>query len=535
MTDGLRWIYDDSPIADPFGYGERAVRFLRMLKHPKSRLPGKAFQLDPPFERIVRAIYGPAEPTGARTVRTVYLQVGKGSRKTSLSAALALLHTYGPERIPRGQNFVVAADQAQARVAFEEAMSIVDEIPQLAGASRPVDSKNRLTHPKSGSFFEAMASDGARAHARTPTFVLVDELWAHKKADLWQAMRLGASKVAGSLVIVATTAGRGNESPDFAVYEYAKKVQRGEVIDPTFLPIIFEGSRDEAWDDEAHWQKVLPGLAYGYPDLPSLRQLAIEAKERPSDRAAFEQFFLGIRQDNSLAPFVDMQTYDEGAGPVDLDEMESREHPCWLAVDLSSTTDLSVIVACWNVDGEYVVWPWYFCPGDNIQRRADRDKVNYPLWAEQEFITPTMGNVIDFDRIEDQVRELAARFNVREVAFDPYLGRQLMNNLLADGLPVVEMRQGFITMGPAVKTLERAIVGRNFRHGGHPVLRWNFENIAVDNSKVDMPTFHKGKSRDRIDGAQAAAMAVARAATGDTGRSSYDDADLADIDNWAWA
>lgn len=522
MTNGLAWIFDSSPIADPFGYGERAVKFLRMLKHPKSRLPGKAFQLDPPFERIVRAIYGPAAENGARAVRTVYLQVGKGSRKTSLAASLALLHVFGPERVPRGQNFVVAADQGQARVAFEEAMSIVQEIPQIAGASRPVDSKNRITHPKSGSFFEAMASDGSRAHARTPMFVLCDELWAHKKADLWQAMRLGASKVAGSLIIVATTAGRGNESPDFPVYEYAKKVQNGEIVDTTFLPIIFEGDPDEPWDSEETWAKVLPGLAYGYPDLPSLRQLATEAKERPSDRAAFEQFFLGIRQDNSLSPFVDMRVYDEGAGAVDLDDMEGEQHACWLAVDLSSTTDLTVIVACWRVGEEYVVWPFYFCPGDNLQRRADRDQVPYPQWAKDQFITPTDGNVVDFDAVEDQVRELAARFNVREIAFDPHLGRQMMNSLQADGLPVVEFRQGWVSMGPAAKVLERAIVGRNFRHGGHPVLRWNFENIAMDTSKADVPTFHKGKSRDRIDGAVATAMAVSRAATGDSGLSSYD-------------
>ncbi|MDR7147050.1 phage terminase large subunit-like protein [Rhizobium sp. BE258] len=504
-----------------------------MLKHPKSRLPDKAFQLDPPFERIVRAIYGPADQNGARTVRTVYLQVGKGSRKTSLSAALALLHTYGPERVPRGQNFVVAADKGQARVAFEEAMSIVDEIPQLAGASRPVDSKNRLTHPKSGSFFEAMASDGSRAHARTPMFVLVDELWAHKKADLWQAMRLGASKVAGSLVIVATTAGRGNESPDFPVYEYAKKVQRGEIIDPTFLPIIFEGDPDEPWDDESTWAKVLPGLAYGYPDLPSLRQLAIEAKERPSDRAAFEQFFLGIRQDNSLSPFVEMRIYDEGFRPVDLEEMETEQHPCWLAVDLSSTSDLTVIVACWRIDDEFMVWPWYFCPGDNLQRRADRDGVPYPQWAKDGFITATSGNVVDFDAVENQVRELAARFNVQEVAFDPHLGRQMMSALLADDIPVVEFRQGWVSMGPAVKELERAIVGRNFRHGAHPVLRWNFDNVAMDTSKTDVPTFHKGKSKDRIDGAVATAMAVARCAEGDTGISSYETFQ-GDLEEWSY-
>ena len=74
-----------------------------------------------------------------------------------------------------------------------------------------------------------------------------------------------------------------------------------------------------------------------------------------------------------------------------------------------------------------------------------------------------------------------------------------------------------------MKELERAIIGRRFKHGGHPVLRWNFSNIAVETDKAGNKTFHKGRSKDRIDGAQAAAMAVGRASSGDTGKSIYCD------------
>jgi phage terminase large subunit-like protein len=95
----------------------------------------------------------------------------------------------------------------------------------------------------------------------------------------------------------------------------------------------------------------------------------------------------------------------------------------------------------------------------------------------------------------------------------------MLNNLLEDGYPAVEMRQGWVTMAPAIKELERAIVGKSLTHGGHPVLRWNFSNIAVDIDKAGNKSFHKGKSKDRIDGAVACAMAVARAAAGDTERS----------------
>ena len=33
------WVTDDSVIPDPFGYGERAVEFLRRLRHPASTAP----------------------------------------------------------------------------------------------------------------------------------------------------------------------------------------------------------------------------------------------------------------------------------------------------------------------------------------------------------------------------------------------------------------------------------------------------------------------------------------------------------------
>ena len=133
------WIFDGSAIADPLGRGERAVRWLRMLRHPKSTLPGRPFQLDPWQERIVRAIYGPRHDDGTRIVKSVVLLLPRGNRKTSLAAALALLHTIGPERVPGGEVISAAADRKQARLAYAEALGIVRTVPQAASNTRVVD------------------------------------------------------------------------------------------------------------------------------------------------------------------------------------------------------------------------------------------------------------------------------------------------------------------------------------------------------------------------------------------------------------
>ena len=518
MTETTRstypeWIYDGSPIPDPLGFGERAVRFLRMLRHPKS---GKAFQLDPWQERIVRRIYGPRHEDGRRIVKTVVALVPRGNRKTSLMAALQALHLVGPEAVPGGEVLTGAADRKQARIAYDELRGLMTAHPKIAPHVRTLDYRNRITYPKLRSFCEAISADAGTQHGRTPVFVLADELHAWKKRDLWDVLRSGLVKTPGSLLVIATTAGRGQENIAHDIVNDARRIARGEVEDPSILPILFEADRDCDWQNEEVWFRVNPGLRHGYPDIDGLRQLALEGSRRIGDREAFRQLNLNIWLDHATDPFVEMGIYDEGDGPVDLEDLEASQAECWLAVDLSSNSDLTVVLACWRGgDDGYQVWPWFFCPEENLRGREDLSGVPYTVWAEEGFITPTDGNVVDFRAVEDQVRELCARFNVQEIAFDPHLARNMLNNLLEDGLPAVEFRQGWVSMAPAIKELERAIIGRRFRHGGHPILRWNFANIEVRVDDAGNMKFSKGKSRDKIDGSVAAAMAVARAAAGE--------------------
>ncbi|MBI1209665.1 MAG: terminase large subunit [Azospirillum sp.] len=520
MTTFPTWISDGSPIADPLGYGQRAVDFLRRLRHPKSTLPRRQFQLAEFQERIVRRIYGPRHQDGRRIVRNVVLLLPRGGRKTSLGAGLGLLHTIGPEKVPGGLALFAASDREQARIGFEEAAAICREDPRIAERLRFIDYRHRIEHPKSGCSLRAISCDAARSHGTTPTFALVDELHAWPKRDLWDVIRTGLVKVPGSLSVVITTAGRGQENVAHDIVDYARKVARGEIDDPGTLPILFETPADADWRDEALWFRVNPGLAQGFPDLEGLRQLGREAENRPADREAFRQLHLNVWLDHSTDPFVEMTVYDLGAVSLDLAELATA--PCWLGVDLSSNSDLTVVVACWRVGTGYAVLPHFFCPMDNLRGRQDRDGVPYVRWADEGHIEPTPGNVVDFRAVEDCIRDLCERFDVQQIGLDPHLARSTINNLTEDGFPAVEVRQGWITMAPAIKELERAIVGRQFQHGGHPVLRWCFDNIQVETDRAGNRLFSKGKARDRIDGAVACAIAISLASNADDGPSVYE-------------
>lgn len=522
------WINDGSPIPDPFGYGQEAVDFIRALKHPASTAPKGGFQLYDFQERMTRRIYGPRNPDGSRIVRTVFLMLPRGNRKTSIAAAWALLHTIGPEARAAGQAIFAASDREQAGIGFKEAANIVREDRRLVAATRIYDAHNsakKIACKLNKAELLAVSSDGAAQHGKTPSFVLVDEIHAWKGRDLWEALKSGMAKVPNTLMIIATTAGRGQENIGFELYDYARKVATGEIDDPSFLPIIFEADPGDDWKAEGVWHKVNPGLAHGFPDLGGLRTMAREAEHRPAERFAFQQYHLNIWQAASRAPLFDMAVYDAGHD-LHFDLAELKPLPCWLGVDLSRSGDLTAIVGAWkHDDGRVSVHPWFFLPSDGLEDKAKVEQVPYPRWCDDGLLNVIDGPVIEPDAIADHVINLCGTYDVREVVFDPSLAGPIMHKLMDHGVNVLQVRQTPVNMHGPICDLERVVNGKRIRHGAHPILRQHFDSVVVKRAANagELVTMHKGtRHSNHIDGAIASALAVSRAAANDNRRSIFD-------------
>ena len=519
------WIFDGSSIPDPTGAGERAVRFLRRLRHPASTAKGRAFQLAPWQERIVQRIYGPRHADGSRIVKQVFLLIPRGNRKTSLAAALALLHLIGPERVSAGQIIFAAADREQAGIGFREAVEIVRQDVRLEAVTRVYDAFNSakmIRSTRDGSTLKAVSSDGGAQHGTTPTFILADEIHVWRNRDLWEALQSGLVKRSGGLTIIATTAGRGREGLAPDLFDYARRVATGEIVNDEVLPVLFQPEPEDSWADETVWHRVNPGLAHGYPDLEGLRTLARRAKDSPSERYSFEQFSLNIWHAHSRDPLFDFKIFD--ARRLEDDPTDLEALPAWVGVDLSRSGDLTAIVAAFrHPDGQVTLRPVFFVPREGLRERSDRDGVPYEQWAAEGLIRTCPGSIISEAMVEEELRELAATFDVQEIGFDPHLAQRIMQSLYDDGLPVVEVRQGPLTMGAAGADLERIVNGRLVRHDGHPILRHHLASVVAVRTDSGLVKMHKGRKTDRIDGAIAAAMAIYRLTAGETSRSAYDD------------
>jgi phage terminase large subunit-like protein len=176
---------------------------------------------------------------------------------------------------------------------------------------------------------------------------------------------------------------------------------------------------------------------------------------------------------------------------------------------LSSTRDLTALAAVFpDPAGGFDVLSAFFVPQDTIAERERRDRVPYGQWVRDGYLIATPGNVVDYEAVRQFLLRWAERFDVKAVAFDPWNATHLVTLLMEqDGLNCVQMRQGFASLSAPTKALEKAIVSRELRHDGHPVLRWNISNAAVEQDPTGNVKLSKKLSTERIDGAYALVMA----------------------------
>ena len=523
---GTTFSPDPALYSDPSGRAERICRFVARLRLWEGDHAGRPFRLHPFQEAIVRRIYGPCTLAGDREVRTACIWIPRGNAKTTLAAALGLAHFLGPEAEAGGQAILAAADRENAAIAFNCAHQMVLQDQALTCRVRAVESRKTLHHPCTRGRMTAISSEAYSKHGLNASFFLADEVhaWpAEEGRRLFKVVTDSMVKRTRPLTVVISTAGEGQGGLAWDLWTYSHKVASGEIADPSFAPIIFTAPPDADWRDEAAWHAANPAIAAGFCSLDELRIKARRIQHFPAEIADFRRFHLNLWQEGTAEPWIALEAYDAAEPAPPPTDLLGRL--CWVGIDLSSVEDLTAVVAVFvDDDGEarrYDVEAMFFLPQEGLARKADQDRADYLRWQAEGFLTVTPGNVVDQKAVIEHVNTLAERYGVQEVAVDRWNSTAVTTALQEDGFTVNLFGQGFASMAAPVKELKRAILAGHFRHGGNPLLRMCFANLATDRDAAENEKFTKARSRGRIDGMVATAMAVGRILANETGPSPY--------------
>jgi phage terminase large subunit-like protein len=449
---------------------ERAIRFIETFcRSPKGYGAGEPLRLAEFQKSWLREVLG-------GDVNAAVMSVGRGNGKSTFLAALGVWALFDPDEGGAPQIPVVATTVQQAVTSvYGVALAMIRSEWELSSRCfiySAIGAQKIVTPLNHGEMFPK-SNDPDGLQGLDPSLGIVDEI-GFMPIESWDSMLLASGKRPSSLVVGIGTPGFEKSN---ALWHMRERVRHGN------LPSGFrytEYSADEGCDvrDRSQWSKANPALDEGYMN-PSALETAVEL----SPESHFRIFRLGQWHEGTNCWLGDdgKAVWDALEEPFELVEGA----PMWVGVDVALRHDSTA-----------VVW---------VQQRDDgRWHAGARIW------NPTPDGRLDVADVMGVVRDLAARFDVREVSFDPRFFDLPAQQLLDEGFPMVEIPQSLQRMTPAVGATFEAIKRGDITHDADAAFTAHVLN-AVPRMNETGFTLSKGKSRGKIDAAVALCIAFHRA------------------------
>jgi phage terminase large subunit-like protein len=492
-----------------FQPADNLCAFVERLPHVKGPLAGQPIHLEPWQVFILTTVYGWVKPDGKRRFRRAYIEVPRGSGKSALSSAVAL-YMLAADGEGGAEVYSLATTRDQARIVFGDAQAMARRSAGFRTRFGVGVGAHNIHVLANGSKFEALSAEGSTLDGLNIHFGCIDELHAHKTRTVYDVVETGTGKRDNSLLWVITTAGSNRSGICYEVRTFVTRLLDRVFDDDSQFGIVYGLDDGDDWALEASLIKANPN--WGISVRPEvLLPLQAKAMQMPSAVNNFKTKHLN-EWVNADTAWMDMRAWDRCAdSALDLDAYLGQ--PCWIGLDLASKTDIAALLLVFShmeIDGAFAVFGRYYLPEDTVHATGNSQ---YPGWMASGRLTVTPGNVIDFSWIEADLSDFASRFAVQAVAFDPFQATQLSTRMLAEGLPMIEVRPTVLNFSEPMKTLEALVLQEKLIHDGDPVLGWMASNVVAHLDAKDNIYPRKERPENKIDGIVALIMGLSRAIT----------------------
>lgn len=493
--------------------GMKVINFFpTFLKHTKGPEAGKPFHLSPyqqfTYYNIMAWKRYDNQDRVVRLIRTVYEKVARKNGKTAGLAGLGLyLQGFDNEEGP--EIYVGATKEQQAKVLWEQAHQFVFKGHALRTGGYKNTQREIRTNFNTG-FFRFLGGDSNTQDGLNPNFSILDEYHAHKTDGVREVLESAMGARLNPLTYLITTAGTNIASVCKAYEDVCLDILKGIKKDDSTFIMMHDLDEGDDWQNPENWVKANPNLGVSV-SMDYLNTEFTKAKNQPSKAPNFKTKHLNKWVD---APEIWIPNEIWMKNKVDSIPMEKfKKHGGYSAVDLSTTTDITVHVDLSNPDedGNRYLQAYFFCPKDTIDARSKEDRVPYRAWMDAGLITATPGNRVDYDYIEDSVGNSFFSKNIVRVEFDKWNASQVMNNLQEKGVEVSEFSQAIATISFPTKQFEKLVYEGKIKHDGNPILQWMLSGCVIYRDANDNIKVHKGHSHagvKRVDGIVASIMAL---------------------------
>lgn len=483
---------------------EKRLKAAKLLRHTKDRFYRVPFTLQPFQIFCIANLFGwYIKKTGKRRFRRFYFDIARKNGKTEFAVLLSVLLWFF-DGVPGSEGYFAATKRDQASIGFDTIKIMLKQLRQDSALAR---SKirilaNSITRPSDHSKMAAVSSDSKTLDGLNPLFAVIDEFHAHPTNKVLKVMETGMGSRQNPMIIITTTAGFNKNSPCKKFRDMCDRLLKEKIEDDSLFAMVFSMDEDDDWEDPKNWNKCNPNLGVSLSREFLETQYTSAKNEGESSIIEFKTKNLNVWTSTSISFINDKQWMLSSADPDINDEMK-----CWGGLDLSSVRDLTIYLLLFE-NGS--ILPYFFCPQKKVEDRDNSDGVDYRQWYSDGFIEMIPGNAIDQRIIKRRIKEINDEFNVQANIYDPWKADQLAQELIEEGVSMVHMNQTYQNFTEPIQEIETNALNAAYRHGGHPILRWNNENVMLKlNANANM-MFDKSNTKTenaRIDGMVALAMA----------------------------
>jgi phage terminase large subunit-like protein len=435
----------------------------------------------------------------SRRFSKVYLEVARKNAKSTLTAGVSL-YCLCCESEPAPYVLIGATTGDQANKVFRPARLMAKKLPALCEEFGLQVWAKSITCEDNGGYIQPINAKANTQDGHNPHLAVLDELHAHKTRELYDVLDSAFGSRTNPLMWIITTAGFDSAGVCYEQRSYLTKILEGVLAAEHFFGMIYTLDENDSEFDPAVWPKANPNLGVSVK-LDTLESAAEEAKAQPGKQGEFKTKRLNVWCSAAHA-HVNALQWRRCNGPVNLESL--RGIPCWGGLDLASVSDLTSFRLVWGVNGRVKTWGLRYLPEAAVVPRTIKNSVPYQRWKNTELngwplLTVTEGNCTDYRVVERDIKWALTHFNVQGIGYDPWNAADLVQRLIDDGAPMIEVRQGFASLTGPMKECDRLYTEGLLDHAGDEVLTWCASNVVAKKDDADNIKPSKSKSNEKID------------------------------------
>jgi len=527
---------------------ERALAIFKSLKLTNVRgQPTMGEACRPWVFQFVAAIFGAYDAdTGRQLIRYFLLLIAKKNSKSTIAAAIMLTALLLNWR-PSGEFGILAPTKEIAKNAFIPARDMIRADAKLSDILHIKEIERVITHRDTKATLSVIAADTDVVGGKKFIGLLVDELWlfgkrANADAMLQEAEGGLTSNQEGFVIYLSTE----SDTPPAGIFaqklEDFRDIRDGKVVDPESLPVIYEFPepmiKSGAYKDPANFYIPNPNLGASVDPEYLVRRrrkaeragkaslITWDAKHlniqvgkamRADGWAGAPYWHLGV--DRALADIdvllalVEVATIGVDGGGLDdmlglgvVGREKVTQH--WLGWAHGLISTIGVLRRQANAtdylrflkEGTLTVFRF----GPETQDEVEATGAVAELIAEAKPLSVGPGGLpTDIQFVVDLVRKirdlgLLAQVGVDAAGIGAVVDALASIDITQDAEKLDAVRQGIGLMG-ALKTVERKLADRTFRHGGSALMDYCVGNVKIIPTRTAMMMARDEAGYGKID------------------------------------